>query len=169
MRNIVCYFILIGSFENVWSIVTKLGCPKSRMDLTCGRTVGPTFLHAFWGWTNSWSTLGYKCHLDQKFLGPSLPRTKRVGRIVTRTKGVWTKHQGTVEFGNESQMALLLQWNGGRNVQQCSHEQFVSVYSWKAQPSQKLQKCLIAACALCSQQFMVKHGVTRLHVSQFSG
>ncbi len=40
-------------------IVTKLVCPKSRMDLTCGRTVGPTFLHAFWWWTNRWSTLGY--------------------------------------------------------------------------------------------------------------
>ncbi len=106
VRNIVCYVILIGSFENVWSIVTILGCPKSRMGLTCGQTVGPTFLHVFWGWTNSWSTLGYKCHLDHKFLGPSLPRTKRVGRIVTRTKGGWTKHQGTVQ----TPQCSLRQW-----------------------------------------------------------
>ncbi len=29
-------------------------------------------------------------------MGPSLPRTKRAGQIVTRTKGGWTKHQGTL-------------------------------------------------------------------------
>ncbi len=61
-------------------------------------------------WTNSWSNfsacllgvdeqlvhIGVQCHKDQKFLGPSLPRTKRGGRIVTRTKDGWTKDQGTV-------------------------------------------------------------------------
>ncbi len=66
-----------------------------------GRTVGPTFPGTQWtvlGWTNSWSTLGYICHKDQKFLRVSVHGLKRAGWCVTRTKGWGTKRHGTEYF-----------------------------------------------------------------------
>jgi hypothetical protein len=49
------------------------------------------------GWTNSWSTLGYICHKDERFLRTSVHGPKRAGLNVARTKGRGTKHQGALE------------------------------------------------------------------------
>ncbi len=61
-----------------------------------------------------------------------------------------------IEFGNESQMVLLLRRNGGRNAPQLKSMTFT-----------KMAK--MPDCCMCSQQFTIKRGVTRLRVSQFSG
>ncbi len=61
-------------------------------------TFSPPFI---WGWTKSFWTHHYrvqKVTWTKRFWDPVSPRTKRAGRIVTRTKGGWTKRQGTDRY-----------------------------------------------------------------------
>jgi hypothetical protein len=71
------------------------------------------------------------------------------------------------EFGNESQMALLPRGNGAEMRDKYGHEQFVVGPQLKGRTLIKMAK--MPDCCMCSQQFTVERGVTRLRVSQFSG
>ncbi len=88
----------------------------------------------------------------------------KIGSDVFLTRQIQHLH---IEFGSESQMALLLLGNGGRNGRQCSHERFVVCPQLKDMTFTKLVKR--PDYCMCSQQFTVECGITRLSVSQFSG
>jgi hypothetical protein len=59
-----------------------------------------------------------------------------------------------VEFGNKSQMALLPRHNGGRNVRQCSHDQFMVCPQLKGMTFTKMAKMF--DCCVCSQTWSNK-------------
>jgi hypothetical protein len=83
---------------------------------------------------------------------------QKIGNNVFQTGQIQHLH---IEFRDESQMALLLWRNGGRNARQGGHKQFVICPQLKCvtKMAKMPDRCM------CSQQFVVKHRVTRLPVS----
>jgi hypothetical protein len=71
-----------------------------------------------------------------------------------------------IEFGNESQMVLLLR-NGGGNARQRSHKQFAGLFTIERLDLHKNGK--MPDCCMFSQKFTIKPGVTRFRVGQYSG
>jgi hypothetical protein len=91
-------------------------------------------------------------------------RTKKINDNIFQTGLIQYLH---LEFRNKSQMVLLPQRNRCRNTRQCSHERFVVCSQLKGMTFTEMAK--MSDCCMCSQQFMLKRRVTRLHVGQFFG
>jgi hypothetical protein len=72
-----------------------------------------------------------------------------------------------LEFRDEGQMVLLSRRNWGRNKRQSGNDHFEICPQLKSATFTKMVK--MPDCCMCSQQFTIKRGVTRLSVSQLSG
>jgi hypothetical protein len=68
---------------------------------------------------------------------------QKIGNNIIQTGQIQHLH---IAFRDESQMALLLRQNGGRNATHGGHKRFVICPQLKSVTFTKKAKCLIAAC-----------------------
>jgi hypothetical protein len=72
------------------------------------------------------------------------------------------------KFRDESQMALLSRRNRGRNARQSGHKGFLVCHNSQLKSAAFTKMAKMPDRCMCSQQFMIKCGITRLCVGQFS-